>query len=86
MCTYAQAMLEGVKFPWSKLIIHATRLGSALTTGVTDLNTSLTYMKRDNFTHCEIKIDDYKAWMTSEEETWNGQGQGLWQQILLFLF
>ena len=31
-------------------------------------------MKRDNFTHSELKIDDYKAWMASGEETWNGQG------------
>ena len=61
---------------------NKTRVWSALTTSVTDLNTSLTNMKRNNFTHYEIKIDGMAS-------GWNGRGKdfdSLGQQILLFPF
>ena len=74
---------QGCKVPLIHVNNARDKGWSALTTSVTDLNTSLTDMKRDNFTHCELKIDDYKGWMTSGEETWRSGGQGLWQQNLL---
>ena len=73
---------RGCKVPLIQVnnVRDKTRDWSALTTSVTDLNTSLTNMKRNNFTHCGIKIDG----MALGEETWSGED--LWQQILLFPF
>jgi len=73
---YNKDYYEWDSLKWSRTLKHArgcivplikvnardktTGVWSALTTSVTDLNSSLTNMKRDNFTHYEIKIGNLK--------------------------
>jgi len=63
--TYAQPMFKGVKFPWRVLLLKTIRWrGNILTASITNLDTSLTDVNRDDFTH------SFVFWKTRERGKW----------------